>query len=48
MVADPVIVCTHAQSPDAILKAKHIGAPDLERCAEAGATLAAGIAMGIF
>jgi multimeric flavodoxin WrbA len=47
-VADPVIVCTHAQTPESILKAKHIAAADLERCATVGATLAAGISMGIF
>jgi multimeric flavodoxin WrbA len=47
-VAEPVIVCTHAQTPEAILKTKRIAAPDLERCATVGATLAAGISMGIF
>jgi hypothetical protein len=47
-VADALIVCTHAQTPEAILAAKQIGAPELERCAEVGATLAAGIALGIF
>jgi hypothetical protein len=47
-VADALIVCTHAQSPEAILAAKRIGAAELERCAEIGATLAAGIALGIF
>ena len=47
-VAEPVIVCTHAQAPEAILKPKQISRGDLERCEEIGATLAAGIAMGIF
>ena len=47
-IADPVIVCTHAQTPEAILRQKQISAPDLTRCEELGATLAAGIAMGIF
>jgi multimeric flavodoxin WrbA len=47
-VAEPLIVCTEAQSPDAILRPKHIARGDLERCEEIGATLAAGIAMGIF
>lgn len=47
-VADALIVCTHAQTPEAILAAKRIGAAELERCAEIGATLAAGIALGIF
>jgi multimeric flavodoxin WrbA len=47
-VAEPLIVCTHAQAPDAILRPKQIARDDLERCGEIGATLAAGIAMGIF
>jgi multimeric flavodoxin WrbA len=47
-VADPIIVCTHAQTPERILSPKEIAAPDLARCAELGATLAAGVAMGIF
>jgi multimeric flavodoxin WrbA len=47
-VADPLIICTHAQTPEAILAPKTIGAEDLARCEEAGAALAAGLAMGIF
>ncbi len=47
-VAAPLIVCTHAQTPEAILAPKRIGAEDLARCAELGAALAAGLAMGIF
>jgi multimeric flavodoxin WrbA len=47
-VADPLIVCTHAQTPEAILAPKVIIADDLARCEEVGATLAAGIMMGIF
>ncbi len=47
-VAEPLIVCTHAQAPEAILRPKQILSGDLERCAEIGATLAAGIALGIF
>ncbi|GAA0568221.1 NAD(P)H-dependent oxidoreductase [Craurococcus roseus] len=47
-VAGPLIVCTHAQTPEAILATKTIGAGDLARCEELGATLAAGMAMGIF
>jgi multimeric flavodoxin WrbA len=47
-VADPLIVCTHAQAPEAILRPKQISRGDLERCEEIGATLAAGIALGIF
>ncbi|MGA2399917.1 MAG: NAD(P)H-dependent oxidoreductase [Steroidobacteraceae bacterium] len=47
-VAEPLIVCTHAQAPEAILRPKQISGGDLERCEEIGATLAAGIALGIF
>lgn len=47
-VAEPLIVRTHAQTPEAILAPKTIGAGDLARCGELGATLAAGLAMGIF
>ena len=46
--ASPLIVCTFAQTPDAILRPKTIGAYDLSRCAEIGATLAAGLGLGIF
>ncbi len=47
-VAEPVIVCTHAQTPEKILSRKEIPVAELARCAELGATLAAGVAMGIF
>jgi multimeric flavodoxin WrbA len=47
-VAEPLIVCTHAQSPEAILAPKVITANDLDRCHTLGATLAAGLAMGVF
>ena len=47
-VADPLIVCTHAQTPEAIFAPKVIGSDDLSRCEELGAALAAGLAMGIF
>jgi multimeric flavodoxin WrbA len=47
-VAPALIVCTHAQTPEAILAPKEIGAVDLERCRELGAALASGLAMGIF
>jgi multimeric flavodoxin WrbA len=42
------IVCTHAQTPEEIARAKQIGAEDLEACAELGAALAAGLALGIY
>ena len=47
-IAAPLIVCTHAQTPEAILSPKEIGAYDRGRCEETGATLAAGLALGIF
>lgn len=47
-IAEPVIVCTHAQTPDEILAPKQIGAYDLGRCEEIGATLAAGLTLGIY
>ena len=47
-VAEPIIVCTHAQTPEAILAPKTIGERDLRRCEETGAAIAAGLALGIF
>ncbi|WP_207539893.1 NAD(P)H-dependent oxidoreductase [Sabulicella rubraurantiaca] len=47
-VAEPLIICVHAQTPEAIQAPKAIGAEDLARCEEAGAALAAGLAMGVF
>src|SRR5580692_11311101 len=48
VIAPPLIVCTHAQTPEDILKPKTISAEDLARCEELGATLAAGLALGIY
>lgn len=47
-VAEPLIACTHAQAPTAILAPKVIAPEDLARCAELGATLAAGMEIGAF
>ena len=47
-IAEPIIVCTHAQTPEAILAPKQIGDYDLKRCEEIGATLAAGLVLGIY
>lgn len=47
-VAEPLIVCTQAQTPEAILAPKHLCAADLERCRALGAALAAGLALGVF
>ena len=47
-VADPLLVITHAQTPEAILAPKTIEAADRARAAELGATLAAGLAVGLW
>ena len=47
-IAEPLIVITHAQTPEAILAAKVIDAPSLERARELGQRLAAGVSMGIW
>ena len=47
-IAEPFIVCTHAQTPETVLASKTIRAEDLERCREIGATLASGMALGIY
>jgi multimeric flavodoxin WrbA len=47
-IAEPLIVCTHAQTVEAILAPKRIGEDDLTRCRELGAALAAGLSLGIF
>lgn len=47
-IADPLIVCTHAQTPEAILAPKTVAEADLRRCRELGAAFAAGLAIGIY
>ena len=47
-IADPYIVCTHAQTPEEILKPKRIDEACLTRCEELGRTIASGLALGIF
>ena len=47
-VAEPLIVCTHAQTTQAILAPKHIGTVDIERCRALGEDMAAGLALGVF
>jgi multimeric flavodoxin WrbA len=47
-VAEPIIVCTHAQTPEAILEPKILGPEELAACAELGAALAAGLALGVY
>ena len=47
-VAEPLIVCTHAQTTEQILAPKRIGKEDLEHCRALGEALAAGLALGVF
>ena len=47
-VAEPLIVCTRAQTPEAILAAKTIDGDDLKACRALGEALATGLALGIF
>jgi hypothetical protein len=47
-IADPIIVCTHSQTPEEILRLKIIATSDLARCEELGATIAAGLDLGVF
>ncbi|WP_310448736.1 flavodoxin family protein [Sulfuritalea sp.] len=47
-VAESLIVCTHAQTPEKILSLKTISGADLERCKELGAALATGLVLGVF
>jgi multimeric flavodoxin WrbA len=47
-VAEPLIVNTRAQSPEAILAPKTIAPADLARCHDLGAALAMGLASGVF
>ncbi len=47
-VQPPLIICTHAQTPEAILAEKTIPADQLEACSELGLAMAAGLQMGVF
>lgn len=47
-IAEPLIVCTHAQTKEAILAPKQIGWGDLQRCRALGEAMAAGLALGVF
>jgi multimeric flavodoxin WrbA len=47
-VQPPLIVCTHAQTPEQILAEKKIGPEDLDLCREVGAAIGAGLNLGIF
>lgn len=47
-VTDSIIICTHAQTPEAILAPKIIAQSALQSARDTGNLLAAGIAAGIF
>lgn len=47
-VAEPMIVCTRAQSAQQILAPKKIDEQSLARCEELGRTMAAGMSLDIF
>ncbi len=47
-VQDPIIICTHAQTPEQILAEKIIPNEELAQCRELGMSLGAGLAMGVF
>jgi multimeric flavodoxin WrbA len=47
-ISEPIIVSTHAQTAEEILRPKHIAERDLKPCEELGATLASGLVLGVF
>lgn len=47
-VAPPLVVCTHAQTPEAILAEKRVSPQDIAHGEELGAALAGGLALGVF
>lgn len=47
-VAKSLIVCTHAQTPEAIQATKTITAHDLQSCEDIGEALGQGLVMGLF
>ena len=47
-VAEPLIACTHAQTPEAIAAPKQLQPATLAACHELGAAMASGLLMGIF
>ncbi len=47
-VQPPLIICTHAQTPQAILAEKTIPENQLDKCREIGLAMAAGLQMGLF
>jgi multimeric flavodoxin WrbA len=47
-VAPALIVCTRAQTPEAILAPKRIASDELARCSQLGEALASGMALGVY
>lgn len=47
-VQRPLVVCTHAQTPEQILADKVIAEKQLAKCRNLGSALAAGLSMGVF
>lgn len=47
-VQPPLIICTHAQTPERILAQKAIPEDALESCRELGLAMGAGLSMGVF
>jgi multimeric flavodoxin WrbA len=47
-VQRPLVVCTHAQTPEQILADKVIPEKQLAKCRDLGLALAAGLSMGVF
>ena len=47
-VQSPLIICTHAQTPEEILAEKTIPEKQLAQCRELGLAMAAGLSMGVF
>jgi multimeric flavodoxin WrbA len=47
-IADSMIICTHAQTPEAILAPKIIATGELAKASELGAAMAEGLALGVY
>ncbi|WP_171173009.1 flavodoxin family protein [Ruegeria sp. HKCCD8929] len=47
-VQPPLIICTHAQTPEQILAEKTIPEAELDQCRDIGQALAAGLSMSVF
>ncbi|WP_435140855.1 flavodoxin family protein [Pseudopelagicola sp. nBUS_19] len=47
-IQPPLIICTHAQSPEAILAQKKLTNAQLSKCQALGQAMGAGLEMGVF